>query len=225
MSAATFERLSAEGREAILAGAHQIETPPVDGGHRWGLSAIFRPDDRAAAVLGGLTQSVRTFAGADHWSTAAPGSAHMTIRGLEPHRVPIPVDDPAVGRYASALERATRKQRAFRFDLGGLLVTPISVMLRATPCSDAPAGVWLAFDRELADDGWFESNYRRDIWYFNLIHFAGPIARPAELIEWVEARSGDDVGEIVVDRANLVRWEFDGRRMVPFVLAEAPLTA
>jgi hypothetical protein len=198
--------------------------PPVDGGPRWGVSIIFQPDGEAAEVLDRLTTSALFVVGEEHWATASAGCAHMTVRGLEPHRVPIPDDDPVVHRYASALDRALGGGSAVRFGLAGLLITPISIMLRAAP-SDANAEcVWSALDRELGADGWWEADYRRDIWYVNLVHFAGPVARPDEVDARVRSRSALAVGEVTLARADLVRWGFDGRRMVPTVLASSSLT-
>jgi hypothetical protein len=198
--------------------------PPVDGGPRWGVSIILQPDGEAAEVLDRLTTSALCVVGEEHWATASAGCAHMTVRGLEPHRVPIPDNDPVVHRYASALERAVRGRGAVRFDLAGLLITPISIMLRAAPCHDGVEQVCPELDRELGADGWWEADYGRDISYVNLVHFAGPVARPDEVDAWVRARSALAVGEVTVARADLVRFEFDGHRMVPIVLASSSLT-
>jgi hypothetical protein len=224
VSEATFDRLAREGRAAILAGTNQIETPPVDGGLRWGLSTVLRPDGDVVEALATATAAARSIAGSEQWATASSGSAHITVRGLEPHRVPIPDDDPAVDRYTAALDRATRDAVAARFVLGGLLITPNSVMLRATPCDDGPARLSSALERELGDDGWYETAFHRDIWFLNLIHFAGPVERPDELNAWVEQQSCLTIGECTITQADLVRWEFGGTRMVPIVLAAMPLT-
>jgi hypothetical protein len=42
VSSEAFDDLFAEGRSAVSAGRHRIQTPPVEGGHRWGLSALLR---------------------------------------------------------------------------------------------------------------------------------------------------------------------------------------
>jgi hypothetical protein len=223
MSEETFERLAAEGRTGVLAGTHQIETPPVDGGRRWGLSIVLRPTGDISDALDELTTTAQSIAGTEQWATASSGAAHITVRGLEPHRVPIPTDDPAVDRYTVALDHATRHAPAARYELRGLLVTPNSVMLRATPCDDGPDRLASALRRELGDDGWFEAEYQRDIWFLNLVHFAGPVERAAELNAWVEHQSRS-IGECTITQADLVRWEFGGTRMVPVLLASMPLT-
>jgi hypothetical protein len=48
---ATFERLHAEGRRAVLTGTHQVELAPASGGPRWAVGAVLRPDPSAAAAL------------------------------------------------------------------------------------------------------------------------------------------------------------------------------
>jgi hypothetical protein len=224
VSEATFGRLAREGRAAILSGTHQIETPPVDGGLRWGLSMVLRPDGDIVDALDTATKTARSIAGREQWATASKGSAHITVRGLEPHRVPIPDDCPVVDRYTAALDRATRDAVAAQFVLGGLLVTPNSVMLRATPCADGPERLSRTVERELGDDGWYETTFQRDIWFLNLIHFAGPVERPDELNAWVDEQSHTTIGECTITHADLVRWEFGGTRMVPIVLAAMPLT-
>lgn len=41
---AVFDRLCEQGSSAVLAGSHQQDAPPVDGG-RWGLSAVAALDE------------------------------------------------------------------------------------------------------------------------------------------------------------------------------------
>jgi hypothetical protein len=57
----------------------------------------------------------------------------------------------------------------------------------------------------------------------NILHFATGIARPAELISWVAQRREVDLGRVMMDTAELVRFRYEdglrGRLMRPGVLA------
>ena len=46
-----FDALFAEGRQALRAGTHQVERTPADGGSRWAMGAVLRPDSQAARTI------------------------------------------------------------------------------------------------------------------------------------------------------------------------------
>src|SRR5689334_16309748 len=104
----TFDRLFREGRAAVLAGRYRCETPPVEGGPRYGLSVVLRPDDRVAHRLAELGVEARTAAGGGHWPSGDADLVHVTVRALETFRTAVPEDDTAVNRYVTAMRCATR---------------------------------------------------------------------------------------------------------------------
>ncbi|WP_245178814.1 hypothetical protein [Streptomyces montanisoli] len=108
-------------------------------------------------------------------------------------------------------------------ELTGLTLTPASVMLCASPPDEAVELLAEHLAEELADDGWFEADLKRDIWYSNLIHFAGPLADPEALIDWVAARQSLELGSTLHTCVDLIAWSFDGRHMVPTTLGKADL--
>ncbi|GAA3767766.1 hypothetical protein GCM10022225_62770 [Plantactinospora mayteni] len=55
-----FDRLFGRGRDAVLAGTHYRDSPPVDGG-RWGLSVVLLPDPACAARLAAVTAELLRF--------------------------------------------------------------------------------------------------------------------------------------------------------------------
>ncbi|WP_091528130.1 hypothetical protein [Microlunatus soli] len=68
----------------------------------------------------------------------------------------------------------------------------------------------------------------RDIWYLNLLHFAGPIADPDGLLDWVESHRETFIGTITIDECRLIRWDYrviDGRYdLLPVTLAASTFT-
>ncbi len=64
---ATFDQLFAEGAEALADGSYGIQVVPGEGGRRWGVSALLRPDSRAAASLETLACEAAAIAGDGHW--------------------------------------------------------------------------------------------------------------------------------------------------------------
>ncbi|GAA4701500.1 hypothetical protein Prum_058710 [Phytohabitans rumicis] len=222
--AAAFDRLFERGREAVLAGTHYCDTPPVEGG-RWGLSVVFQPDSACAARLAAVTAEALAVAGASHWPTGAPGAVHFTVRAIEAHRAVVPEDDPLVMRCAAALQRAASKSRMVRLRLDGLTLTPSGVMACAYPLDSAADEFAARLGEELSDDGWFEADFHRNIWYATLVHFIGPLEDPVDLVDWVAARRHLDLGEGVIEEAELLRFKFNGRQPVRAGLAAAPLAA
>lgn len=220
-----FDRLFDAGRRALLAGEVSGQTPPVDGGQRWGMSVLLRPDQRAAQVLAGLTAEAMELAGRRHWPTGAPESSHFTVRALDVHRMNVPEGDEMVGRCVSALRRAATGTEPLELRLCGLTVTPSSVMACAADSTGAVDGFAARLVAELGPDGHYEAAFVRDIWYACLIHFAGPVGRPKELLDWVDGRRRTDLGTSTSGAAQLILWRFNGIGMVPRVLAEVPFAA
>jgi hypothetical protein len=205
----TFDRLFAEAEPLVRAQRHQRDAPPRDGG-RWPISVVLRPpqDCALAHALDALTREAAAIAGPDHWQTGQLGSAHLTVRALEPRRDVIPSDDPAIARYQSALHRAAfTTDWPARFQITGLTLTPGSVMACAESL-DANAGLFSKrLTTELGTDAYYEPN-PRDIWYLNLLHFTSDIAKPDELIDWVAQRRGTTVGTTTITGPELVRSDY-----------------
>lgn len=221
MSEMSFETLAERGHSALISGTYEMEDPPGEHGPRWGLSVILRPSGGITAKLDAWTAEILALTGAHHWATGSQGAAHITVRSLEPRRA-VGSGDAAVGRYAAATARAASSCPEVRFELAQLLVTPISVMVGAVPTDTAADELSNAIAQSMADDGWYEAGRSRDIWYLNLVHFAGAVDHPHGLLDWAEARNADGAA-LSADAVDLVRWEFDGRRMVPVILASVAL--
>jgi hypothetical protein len=224
MYAQVFDQLFQRGREAVLADRHERDHPPVDGDPRWGVSVCFRPDADLAATMATLTAEAMAYCGPRHWPTGATIASHFTIRSLEQFRDPIPIGDAAVRRYTDAMARTVaRRPGPVRFTMTGITLTPSSVMCCAEPVDTAAGELATALGEELGPDDWHEADFNRDIWYANLVHFTGPIADRAGLVEWAGSRRHLVIGETKVDELDLVRWAYDGRQVVPVTLARSAL--
>lgn len=221
MGTRTFDRLFDEGSRAVLSGEHVVDAPPEVPRERWGPSVCLRPDPRAAAVLASLTEQAMRYAGPCHWPTGTARSSHFTVRVLDRYRGDITPQDPTILRQAAAMRRAASASGTLRLRLTGLTLTRASVMASARPVGSEAGRFAEGLAEELGDDGWFEAGFDRSIWYSNLVHFTGPLTTPEELVAWVAARRDADLGEVMT-RVELLHWAFDGRQMVPVVLAGLP---
>jgi hypothetical protein len=219
---ATFGRLFAAGRQALLSGTHQVMTPPADGGLRWGISAVLRPDHRAAQAIEQAARAAAAVVGPCHWLAGAADRSHLTLRGkLEPHRSAVPPGDPLVARYAAALRAAVAGAGPMRFAVTGLTLTPVSVMACAIPAGPAAGDLAAAFRAALSDDGAAAPGLTPDIWHVNLAYFTGPVQDARQLVDWVAARREITVADVAVTEVQLVRWRSTSTGMVPVVLAAA----
>ena len=215
-----FDRLFADGRRAVRAGTHQLECTPVDGGSRWAVGAVLRPDSRAARSIEQVARAAAAVVGANHWLAGAARSSHMSLRRhLEPRRRQVSPADPLVVRYATALRSSAKTADAVRFTLTGLILTPISVMAAAVPADAAADHLAAAFDMALRAQGCRDAGAMPALWYVNLAYFTGPIRDAEELIGWVESRRVMPIAELRVTRLQIVRWQHTATGMVPKVLA------
>jgi hypothetical protein len=130
-----FGRLFAEARPALLAGTHQLQFAPADNGPRWGISAVLRPDPRAARAIEQIAVTAAGVVGDGHWVAGAAASSHLTLRGgLERYRTSVPVGDPLVARYAAALRTAAGGIGPIRFAVTG------RARAKGFPAGPPPAG-------------------------------------------------------------------------------------
>lgn len=223
MTAAAGE-FHARGRAAVLAGRAQADQPPSPDSPRWGVSVILRPDAGAADRLDAVTRQALEVAGPGHWPTGRLGSGHLTVRGLEAYREPVTADDPAVERYATAVQKAAATAGSPEFAMTGLVLVPGAVLAVAEPADAAAEALRGLLADGLAEDGHFEDDgYRQGLWWATLVHFAAPLADPAALVDWVEAGRALDLGRFRARSLDLVRYAYDGVATSPVVLATAPL--
>lgn len=220
---AIFDHLFAEGAAAVAAGSHGRQEVPGEGGRRWGVSALLRPDPGAAASLEALAREAAAVAGDGHWLTGSAATSHLTVRAMEYPRDDIRDDDPRVVRYAAALRAAVVGVGPLRFDVVGLTLTPLSVMACATPVGDAPDRLSAGYAAALGPDAWLEQGFRRDIWYLNILHFAAPVRDPRALIGWVADRRALPPVPVRVTEVEIATWRFTGTGMTPIRLAASAL--
>lgn len=216
-----------DARDLIRSQRHRREEPLHEGG-RWPVSVMIQPDPGSmlSMTLQRLMVEAIGFAGPHHWRTGRPGTAHLTVRALERRRNGVVPDDAAVQRYAGAMRRAAIGCGPLSFKVQGLTVTPGTVMAIATPTDGQADRLLGRFGRELRDDGWLEAAIGvRDIWYLNLLHFAGRINNPVGLLGWVDAHRQALIGTLTVRECRLIRWEYeivdDRYDLFPVTLASA----
>jgi hypothetical protein len=215
-----FDALFAEGRQALRTGTYRMECTPTDGGSRWAVGAVLRPDSQAARTIEQVARAASAVVGANHWLAGAARSSHLTLRRhLELSRRQVSSADPLVVRYAAALRSAAKATGPVRFTLTGLILTPISVMAAAVPTDTAADDLAATFDRALHAEGCRVAGAIPALWYVNLAYFTGPVRDAEELIGWVEARRVMHVADVRVTHLQIVRWQYTASGMVPIGLA------
>lgn len=221
-SGSRFDRLFAEGRDAVLTGTHQAESAPANNRPRWAVGAVLRPDARAAQVIEQVARAAAGIVGDEHWLAGAVSSSHLSLRRhLERYRRPVLHADPLVARYAAALRIAVKDIGPIRFTISGLTLTPVSVMASAAPADGAAKELAAAFGAALRVAGCRDAGSTPDIWYVNLVYFTGPIRDPRHLVAWVAARRHTEITRLHITGMQIVRWHYTGSGMVPVVLAAA----
>lgn len=220
---ASVDSLHEQGRLALLAGRERHDSPPEDGSRRWGLSVLIRPQRQLAARLGEETDRLVELAGPDQWATGRSDTVHLTLFSLEPHRTGLTSTDPAATCYAEVMARAAALCPPASFAVTGLGLTPGGVIAACRPTDAGARALRPTLTAALGGEV-FEGAYRGDQWWMSLLHLAAPVSQAADLVEHVEVRRNLPVGTLRATRLELVRYEHDGRRMVPVRLAEAELT-
>jgi hypothetical protein len=215
-----FDRLFAEGRQALLTGTHRVESAPANDCQRWAVGAVLRPDPQAAEAIELVAMAAAAVVGANHWLAGSARSSHLTLRrSLERYRRPISRDDPRVARYAAALRSAAKAAGPIRYAVTGVTLTPVSVMASAVPVDTAAEDLAAAFGAALHAEGCHDAGSIPELWYVNLVYFTGPVRDAEELIGWVEARREVQLADVRITAFQIVCWQSTATGMVPIVLA------
>lgn len=212
------------GLAALLEGRERLDVPPTSGDDRWGLSLVVRPDPAGADVLDALTGTALGLAGPGQWPTGARDSSHLTVTYLERVHREIGPEDAEVRRFTDVVGQVAATTRPLRFALTGLALAERGVLALAQPVDDAPDGFRAAVLGALGELGEAESRYRASSWWSTLLHFAAPVADRAALAAWVDARTTTPFGTLTAEGVEAVRYEYDGRKVVPVPLSVAALT-
>ncbi len=75
-----FDRLFAEGAQALLSGIQQRQAAPVENGPRWGMGVAMRPDRLAAQAIEHAAAAAAAVIGDNHWLAGAASRSHRTLR-------------------------------------------------------------------------------------------------------------------------------------------------
>ncbi|HVB54679.1 MAG TPA: hypothetical protein VNF24_10890 [Candidatus Acidoferrales bacterium] len=213
-----FDRLHEAGWLAVGAGRAITDTVPADGG-RWGMAIVLRPTGAAARRMGELAEEAAVVAGPEQWPTGADTVGHVTVRALEPFRDQSRRDWKRETRFAELLSLAAAEAGPVRLAFAGLSLSPATVFVRA----HSPDGSAEVLRRAIADaftDDLEATGFVRDpVWYLTLVHFTAQPADHERLISWVEARRNLELGEVLLERVELCRYDFDGRVMRPGTIA------
>jgi hypothetical protein len=220
-----FDKMTTVGLRAIRDGQTRAESLPREGG-RWGLSLVFAPTGPLQNELAEVTAEAAAVMGEQHWQAGSHGAAHLTIRALEPHSSE-PLDTTSLDRHAASTRRAARDIDPIPFEVHGLAVSPATLMACAEDVAGTAQELRHRLQVELGEDGRFENrhfaNGRDPIWYVTLINLTGPLQDAKRFIEWFEANRDLTLGTEVFSYVAICRWQFDGSRMAPKVLASISL--
>lgn len=200
----TFDALFEAAAPLVLTGRHQRDEVPVDGG-RWGVTAVLRVPDDAAALLAGLTEAAAAAAGPGHFRTGHPDAVHVTVRAFEAYREAARPDDPFLRRCIDAVARVAARTPPVPLRVTGVTLAPIAVMAQLEPADGTFAAMAADLGAELGADGAFEPTGARTIVHSTLLHLADDVLDPHGLVDWVAAhRSLTPVG-FTAARLDVVR--------------------
>ncbi|CAM3138304.1 hypothetical protein [Stackebrandtia soli] len=214
----------AKGIAALRGGDIQADLPLVDGGPRWGVSAVMRPGREAITALSDVGAEAAALAGAGHWLHGEP-SMHVTLRGFEPHSVRDFSGDEHIARYIAAIDAAAAASTPITVTFRGVAPHRGGVLALIDHSGDTPEAIHgnLVAAVEEAGHPDYETDFHRDIWYASLLHFAGTVIAPEALAVWGEYHRDRLITSSRLDVIELVRWRYTGKGVSAETVHSAPI--
>lgn len=191
----------------LRAGDVSFDAPPVDGGARWGISVVLRPDPKNAERLAALARQTAAAIGPGHWVHQAH-TLHTTLRALEPHSTRDLQGDVRLADYVAAVDQAAAGREPVTLRLRGLAPHSGGVMVlghdRDSALPQLRRRLVTALDQR--DVEHYETTFTRNLWYVSLLQFGAPVADPTALAEWGVPRRDMAIGDVVYDSLEICRW-------------------
>jgi 2'-5' RNA ligase len=202
-----YDDLWREGRAALSGGTVDVDPLPVDGGSRWGISAVLRPMTWSDALVR-RASAIATLAG-PRTVVYEPANLHLTVQQFEGHRVDVRADDRALRDQSAALVAITREIAPMTVEFRGLTASSGGVLVQGWPLFDLQA-LRERLHRELETSGspvWgpeASSSALRTSAHATLAMFGGSVESPHDLRDDIEAHRESDFGTIAFDELWLV---------------------
>ncbi|MGI5284392.1 2'-5' RNA ligase family protein [Nonomuraea polychroma] len=206
-----FVEFCAKGRAALLSGRATHDLPMVEGARRWGAAVVLRPEGE---VVDRLSELAATMDAPGHWVHGGP-TLHVTLRSLEPYRDRIPEDDRLRRTYARAMAEAATGVAPPRIRLKGVSPHRGGVLVYGHPEDDTLVTLWKRFAHAMESRGVRDLEHARirDRWYVSLVHFAGPLLNPREIVAWCDAHADADFGVTELTSVEVVQFVLTGQRI------------
>jgi 2'-5' RNA ligase len=207
--AATYARMWSEALPLIRRNEVAPEPLPVEGGPRWGVSAVLRAERGSPVVerLVAATRAVADQAGPEH--VAFDGTLiHVTIRSLEAYRADVGPDDPAIELYARTIAEEVSGEPPFEIRFAGLAPTRSGVVACGWPVDERIARLRTRLHERLRDAAPVpgpETERPRDLEHATLLLFGGTLRDPDGTAAALEARRQTAFGTARFDRVELIK--------------------
>lgn len=204
---ATYDEVWSRGREALVADRPSPDPLPVEGGIRWGISAVFRLRSWSPMLVDCATR-LQALIGPNHF-VYGPQSLHITLQQFEPYRARVAVDDGRVRVYRDDLAAVAARRTSVRIRLRGLSASPAGVIVQGFPLTDLQA-LRVDLYRQRVASGLplrgpeADRATLRTTAHASLAVYGGRVEPPAELIAFIDERRETDFGEQVFERLDLV---------------------
>ena len=225
---AIYDDLWRGGRTALANGILDVDPLPVDGGPRWGISAVLRPAAWSDALVR-CADDVARLAGS-RTVVYGPSALHITVQQFEGHRTHVPVGDRSVRERSAVLAAVTRDLGPLEVELRGLTGSAGGVQLQGWPRFDLQA-LRLRLHRALEAAGAPVSGPEtsptslRTSAHATLAIFDRSVDRPEELRACIEAHRETDFGTIAFDALWLVGYARTERSVTLVEYGRFPLDA
>lgn len=202
----------AKARAALLSGDVRCEAPPVEGQNRWGVTMLLRPDPAMLDTLTAFAQQIAAVAGPGQWAHG-PDLLHVSLRSLAQYQEDIAATDPQIAAYAAALNEAADDTPPILASVRTVNPHPHGIGVHVHPHGPALDQLYQRLNKTLHARGLGEYEYwTRDMWYINIVHFAGPVEVDA-LLAWSDPHRDLEFGTTTLDAAELVRYRYKGNGM------------
>lgn len=201
-----YAHLWGRSRERLRAGTPAVEPPPHEGGDRWGLSVIFRPDDAVGRRLAEAATELRSHAGSGH-AYYGTETLHTTVMTVDTYRVHLDANR-HVAPYVRLMQNAAEGIPRFRHEYRGLTASASTILAQGFPVGDALSDIRTALCG-LLSPGTKESRQEARVRTFahaSLCVFSGPIVAAEGLVSYIENHREHVYGACDVHALELVSY-------------------
>ena len=202
-----YSKIWHDSKTSIESNKAGKDAAPEEGGSRWGVSLIFRPDRKTSQALANACEAMRQYVGSES-IVYTPANFHTTVMSIGYFRADYSNDE-TFPLILSAVNESLKNVSEFSHEICGLTASTTAVLAQGFPAGDTLSRIRELLTNEMLKTGlnWPEKTKARTFSHVSLAVFGGPLTDGRGLFQYIEKNRSRDYGVSTIPQLEMVTYQ------------------